>query len=246
MSNLVVRFIEKSKNRKTGPIPVSSSPMSTCSPTCPFNVGDDGRVLSENGEVPKCYGGFGNTRIHWTNLSNAKQSGNVTDWNGFMSRVEALPDGQLWRHDEVGDLPHKNGKISAVKAYRLMGANRGKRGFTYTHHKIEGKSLLNNNRMIVETMNENGFTVNHSANSPEEAAKAFKEFKKKIPVVTVLPSDAPNVQTVDDVKVVACPAEKSDVTCATCGLCQHSDRDYIIGFRAHGTGKKHANVIARG
>lgn len=239
MSDLMVRFIEVSRNRKTGPIPVSSSPMSTCSPTCPFNLGEDGRVLSENGETPKCYGGFGNSRIHWTNLTNGKKSANIVGWNEFTDKVRRLPHNQLWRHDEVGDLPHKKGMIDGDRLSELVRANRKKRGFTYTHHELNAYNAL-----LINTANNNGFTVNVSCNSVHEMKLPLMY---GFPVVTILPIDAPNVQTVDGVKVVACPAEKSDnVTCASCGLCQDAKRDYVIGFRAHGTNKKKTDIIARG
>ena len=69
------------------------------------------------------------------------------------------------------------------------------------------------------------------------------------PVVTVLPTDAPRtIKTPKGRTIVACPAEYSDrVTCANCGLCQRRDRkDVIVGFHAHGTGKKKANNVAEG
>ena len=68
-----------------------------------------------------------------------------------------------------------------------------------------------------------------------------------LPVVTLLPMDAPNVQTVDGVKIVACPAEKTErVNCGNCAekFCAAREREYIIGFRAHGSKKKNADIIA--
>lgn len=239
--NLLVRFVEKSSNRKTGPIPVSSSQASTCSPVCPFNKGDDGRVLSENSELPKCYGGFGNTAVHWRSLTNRKAatSKNVTDFDGFLKRVKTLPEGQLWRHNEVGDLPHIGKYIDPHLVKKLATANHGKHGFTYTHHFLNAANVN-----VLRETNAAGFTVNVSANSISELPSILK---LKLPTVTILPSDAPNVQYVEDTAVVACPAEKSDkVTCANCGICADSDRDYVIGFRAHGSGKKAANIIAKG
>jgi len=45
-------------------------------------------------------------------------------------------------------------------------------------------------------------------------------------------------------KVVVCPATiRDDVSCASCQLCQRQ-RDFIIGFPAHGTSKKKASAIA--
>jgi vacuolar-type H+-ATPase subunit F/Vma7 len=95
-------------------------------------------------------------------------------------------------------------------------------------------------------MNRSGFTVNHSADNVQDAVKAYKALSG-IPVVTLLPLDAPNVQYTSGVKVVACPADKSDkISCSNCGLCALSERDYVIGFRVHGTQKKKAGIIAKG
>ena len=80
----------------------------------------------------------------------------------------------------------------------------------------------------------------------QDAVKACKALSG-IPIVTLLPLDAPNVQYTSGVKVVACPADKSDkISCANCGLCALSDRDYVIGFRVHGAQKKKAGIIAKG
>jgi hypothetical protein len=51
------------------------------------------------------------------------------------------------------------------------------------------------------------------------------------------------VQTIDGVKIVACPAEKTErINCSKCMLCA-KDRDYVIGFRAHGKRKKKVQKI---
>jgi hypothetical protein len=65
------------------------------------------------------------------------------------------------------------------------------------------------------------------------------------PVATVLPIDqTTNTTTPQGRKVVICPATiRDDVSCATCQLCQRQ-RDFIIGFPAHGTSKKKASAIA--
>ena len=45
-------------------------------------------------------------------------------------------------------------------------------------------------------------------------------------------------------KVVRCPAELRDISCADCGngdpLCARLDRDFVVGFTAHGPSKKKA------
>ena len=226
-----IRFVRSSSNRKTGAIPVSSTESKSCPKACPFNPAD--------GTLPKCYAGFGNTAVHWRSLPTAS-GGNVSNFVDFVGKIFTLPAGQLWRHNEAGDLPHVNEKIDMASLALLIDANKGKRGFTYTHHKLSKHNLG-----LIKQANNHGFTVNISCNNLTEVDNNSKH---GLPMVTLLPLNADNVTiTPKGVKVVACPAEKSSkVTCATCGLCAVADRKYVIGFRAHGTAKKMADLIAKG
>ena len=214
-----------SGNRKTGPIPVTTTSSNSCPSTCPY---------IENG----CYAKSGPLRLHWGKVDNGERG---MDLEPFLKEIKALPKGSLWRHNQAGDLPHENGVIDHDGVMALVKANKRKNGFTYTHHDMKKR----HNFATVKSANDNGFTVNVSGNNVSHAVAMFKEYG--LPTVTVLPMDAPNDQTVEGVRVVACPAEKSDrVICASCALCQVRDRKYIIGFRAHGTSKKKANIIAVG
>lgn len=228
MTNFRFHITRVSRNLKTGPIPVTTTSENSCPTTCP---------LYGKG----CYAKTGPLAFHWKKVSDPNEKRSL-DFKEFLSEIKKLPKGQLWRHNQAGDLPHIEGVIISDKVVQLVQANRLKNGFTYTHHDLTNTQNYNN----VKFMNENGFTVNHSANNVQAAVKAYRKFSG-IPVVTLLPIDAPNVQTVSGVKVVACPAEKSEkVNCANCGLCADSKRNYIIGFRVHGTQKKAANIIAKG
>lgn len=214
-----------SGNAKTGPIPVSTSSRDTCPTACP---------LYGNG----CYGESGPIRLHWNKVTEGERGGEL---DHFTDAIKALPRGQLWRHNQVGDLPKVGENIDRMALTAIVKANKGKRGFTYTHHDLS----IPGNRDAIEQANAQGFTVNISCNTVTDAVALYGTVKA--PVVTLLPMDAPNSQTVAGVRVVACPAEKSDkVNCATCALCADSKRDYVIGFRAHGTSKKKANIIAKG
>lgn len=55
------------------------------------------------------------------------------------AQFKALPGGQLWRHNVAGDLPHdpETGIISGEFMEKLVKSNKGRNGFTYTHHDIE-------------------------------------------------------------------------------------------------------------
>ena len=217
-----VALTPKSKNEKTGEITVSTSTKEWCPDSCP---------LKEAG----CYAKHGHTGMHWRKVTAGERG---TDWNEFVSKVEALPENTgIWRHDVAGDLPAENGIVESGMMRSLIRSNRGKGGFTYTHHNAD------DNAEIILEANHNGFTVNLSSNDVGEAdtlaALAIA------PVVTLLPTASAKVTyTPAGRKVVRCPAETSEkVTCQSCRLCQKTDRP-IIGFTPHGSGKKVTQEIA--
>ena len=221
---------EKSGNVKTGPLPVSTSSNSTCPDACP---------LKSKG----CYASAGGPlALHWRKVS---EEGRGDDWATFVSRISALPFGQLWRHNQAGDLPGENNSINVDMLAQLASANEGKRGWTYTHKPVVGDgNEATCNRAAVRAANERGFTINLSADNLIEA----DELKTADcgPVVVVLPADAPLALTTPaGHKVIVCPAQRpnSAATCATCGLCQ-KQRAVIVGFLAHGTQAKAASAIA--
>lgn len=202
-----------SGNSKTGNIPVSMTERKSCPNSCPIKA--------------SCYAKSGYIRLHWDRLENK----DVT-WNDFIKSVEQLPNNQLWRHNSAGDLPGVNESIHSGRLRQLVKANTGKRGFTYTHKKPNTK-----NANLIKEANANGFTINLSANSLQQADEYIK--LEIGPVVVVLPKDSPNkLKTPEGNSVIVCPAQiREDITCSNCGLCQISNRKAIIGFKAHGIGK---------
>lgn len=206
-------------NRKVGPIPVTRSPQVNCPDSCSFKG---------NG----CYAE--NAPLVWAWEKDAMS------WEKMLWNVKRLGVGQLWRHNEAGDLPGVAPEyLDPDKMDQLVFANKGKRGFTYTHYD----PARGHNRELIRTANQSGFTINVSADNLTQA-DVYRHLD--LPTVVVLPRNAPNVSyTPAGNKVVACPAEKSErVTCARCALCQKADRNYIIGFRAHGPRKKTVERIA--
>ena len=216
----------KSRNAKTGPIPVSTTSAASCPTVCPFNTNNIGG----------CYADSGPLAMHWRAITQGKRG---DDWQTFCDNIAALPDGQLWRHNQAGDLPGDGHAIDGHKLGALVTANFGKRGFTYTHYD----PAQGDNAAYLKGCNDYGFTVNLSANN---AAYADQLAALEIgPVVTVLPADQlQNTVTPAGRKIVVCPAvTRDDVSCATCQLCARSDRNVIIGFPAHGTGKKRVETV---
>lgn len=214
----------KSGNRKTGKIPVSITGKESCPDAC---------SLKDNG----CYANYGILRYHWHNFKS------IT-WKQFIRQIKSLPDNQLWRHNQAGDLMGSNDKIDAIKLKELVKANSGKKGFTYTHYPLTA-----HNKKLIKYSNDNGFVINLSADSLHHADKLMEA--NVGPVVTILPSSF-NKQKDESLKdykkrikglktdkghdVIVCPAYNEHITCETCKLCAMKQRP-IIAFPAHGSGK---------
>jgi hypothetical protein len=237
MSHAIL-FTLKSSNVKTGPMPVSTTDKGSCPTDCAFYA-------------TGCYAKAGQMNFMWTAMSkagpnaefkNGKATAKTLGWDEFCAKVEALPDATLWRHNQAGDLPGQGGKIDGQAVSKLVAANRGKHGFTYTHHNVLQDM---DNRAVVAHANANGFTINLSGNNLAHA-DALADLGIG-PVVVVLPSTVEGnvkLSTPKGRKVVVCPATyRDDVTCKSCGLCAKL-RDAIVGFPAHGATKKAASQIA--
>lgn len=211
-----IGFNLRSANKKTGPIPVSISPKITCPDACP---------LKGNG----CYANSGALNVHWQRVTNGEQGLN---WKVFLKAVRGLEAGQIWRYAQAGDLPGKGDEIDGQLLYELVDANRGRRGFTFTH-----KPLTESNQRLIKFANQNGFTINLSANGAVHADALSR--LEVAPVVTLLsknPLLRPTV-TASGQRIVVCQAITHEKNCKTCGLCTIPDRDFIIGFIAHGSGR---------
>jgi len=224
MKQYQVALTRVSSNAKVGPIPVSTTEKATCPPAC---------GLSGAG----CYADGGPLAIFWRKVSEKKAG---LAWAEFLSNVKALPKAQLWRHNQAGDLPGANNVIDAAALAQLVSAQKGKRGWTYTHYPATPENLSS-----VRAANAGGFTINLSANTLAQA-DALSDTQAG-PVVVLLPVDARRaVKTPGGRTVAICPATLSDkVTCANCGLCQIAGRKAIIGFPAHGMRKRAAGEASQ-
>jgi hypothetical protein len=215
-------FVRVSANRKTGPISITNTDARSCPPSC--------------GLFNECYAKSGHVAIHWRKLT----AGAGLSLAELCRYIRTIGGGQLWRHNVAGDLPGAGETIDAPALQRIARANRGRRGFTYTH-----KPATPENVTAIKAATAAGFTINLSA---DNAAAADDLAGHGLPVVVVIPNDAPKVtRTPAGLKIVHCPAENSDrVTCATCGLCQQAARPYLIGFKPKGAKRRAVDSIAKG
>jgi len=222
-----VHLTMKSANSKVGKIPVSTTTSATCPSVCPFNHANEGG----------CYANAGPLAMHWAKVSEGHRG---DTWSVFIGKVANMMDGQLWRHNQAGDLPGNGYTLDATSCFQLSEANKGKRGWSYTHYDVLSSK---HNANVVQQMNGDGFVVNLSGNNLAHADDLYD--LGIAPVTTVLPSDQmTNTVTPKGRKVVVCPAVvKDDVSCEDCQLCARL-RDAIVGFPAHGNGKKKADAVA--
>ena len=222
--SVAVAFNRVSSNAKTGPIPVTTTGQQSCPEVCPLKGAG-------------CYAETGPISWHWKKVTNGIKGGS---YDAMLDEVSRLPKGQLWRANAAGDLLHNAEIIDGAALIDLVKANKKSKakGFTYTHHDMDSAS----NRDNVEYANNNGFTVNLSANSIDHADE-LKALNIG-PVVTIMPLDCEKVTTTPAGNtIVQCPATYSDITCANCGICQVSTRKAIIGFPVHGVRKAAAHKI---
>jgi len=222
MSNY--HFSVASGNAKTGPIPVTTSSASTCPATCP---------LKSNG----CYAEYGPLSWHWKAVTAGERG---TDLGGVCHEVSMLPKGQLWRWAQAGDLPGDGRFIDRPALQQLTQANKGRRGFTFTHYD----PALKRNAAAIADANAAGFTVNLSANNLAHAERLHA--LGIAPVVVVLPQDvAKPFVSPGGLHVSVCPATVNErMTCAQCGICA-TQHKAIIGFPSHGSGKGKAEALSR-
>lgn len=212
-------FTAKSGNEKTGPIAVTRTDKRSCPDSCPLKGAG-------------CYAEGGPVMIHWKKLDTAGLS-----LKQLCDSIKTIVDGALWRHNESGDLPGYNDKIDTKQLNMIVDANKGKRGFTYTHYPL----VQHNIKAIVNAVKK-GFTINASLNNLFEIS-SVKHLN--IPKVVILPDNAPIKFEYDGVPVMACPAQiKDGITCHKCGLCQKPDRKMIIGFYPHGFRKNKVKAIS--
>lgn len=225
-----VAFTRVSRNAKTGPIPVTTSSAETCPDACP---------LKRNG----CYAEAGPLALFWRKVTERKAGLAFAE---ALEQIRALPKGQLWRMNQSGDLPGQGDAIDLEALGQLVAANRGRKGFTYTHKPVGSEGLADSNATAVAFANQQGFTVNLSADTLAEA-DTLADLGIG-PVVVVLPVDQTTATTTPaGRKVAICPAAiREGISCATCGLCALRDRKALIGFPAHGASKRKAEAVAKG
>ena len=222
IAGLLFHLTPSSKNAKTGLIPVSTSSRTLCPATCPF---------AENG----CYAASGPLALHWREVTEGRRG---MPWLLFLQAIAGLAAGQLWRHNQAGDICDPTTTAGRRALKELTAANQGRRGFTYTHHPLTPSAIA-----ALKGATAQGFTVNAST---ETMGAADRAVAYGLRAVTVVPStDTRRVwRSPDGNPVVTCPAQVHDgMTCERCQLCAKRPQEVIVAFRAHGTGRRKVDAM---
>lgn len=218
-----VGLVLQSGNAKIGPIPASITSSNTCPPTC--------------GVRNECYAKFHFMVGHWKRVDLQGMS-----WEAFCEQVSQFAPGMIWRHNEAGDLPGVGNVIDVAAMEKLLEANKGRRGFTYSHKPVTGEGkTAKANREIIAKANASGFVINLSADCDSDAdAKAALGIA---PVTVLLPHNTQEkvLETKGGRKITVCPNSfDKRIQCWFCGLCGDAKRTDIIGFPAHGSARARA------
>lgn len=228
-----VHLTPVSGNSKVGPIKVTTTEKKSCPKEC--------------GIMDECYANGYHLNMHWTKVSSHERGDN---WWGFVDRVKRFRKGELWRHNQAGDLPKDEeqsadvDRLDSDKCMALADAASHTDGWTYTHYDPTDK----HNGEVIKNMNTiGGLVVNLSADTLDKADE-YHELGIA-PVTVPLPADAPHLgnKTPNGLPIVVCPAQTNEeIQCATCELCQVRDRKSIVGFLAHGVKAKQLTEKLKG
>ena len=211
-------FVPKSGNKKTGFMPVTYNSRLSCPNSC---------IFKNNG----CYANYYHTRINWDKVTSGERGGTFKE---LLNNIKALKPGTIWRACVAGDIPSNNkGEISRTYIKGITEANKGLKGYTYTHNRLD----IGENIRLLKTANKKGFTVNIST---ETEAAADNAVLNSLPAVIVVKSTEKRRSwfTKNKNKILVCPAQTSKVNCIDCQLCQNRPKNLIIAFLAHGNMSK--------
>jgi len=143
--------------------------------------------------------------------------------------VTELPQGWWVRHFVAGQW-YREGRLDRPFVESLREAHRQRpdlTAWTYDHGWRD---------LPADYWDGTSLTVNASCESAEEALEAKR---LGYDAVVVVPStDTRRTWREEGVRFVTCPNVLTGVACRYCGLCAHRGREFVIAFRAHGSGKR--------
>lgn len=222
------QLVEKSNNKKTGPISIITTTPDTCPQSCPLR------------RLNLCYAAYGPIWYKWQ-----KTMKRGYDINVLEEKLHQLTKGTIIRFADAGDLPGDGTLLNKEECLRLskIVSDKKLKVFTFTHYDLN----IRPNLKVVRDMISNGFVANVSTTHPDEAVHFFK---KKLPVALAV-GFAPYQPRYEGVRFRKCytETEKPHTMCLTCGngkqWCRQAERDFMVTFTAHGSKKGRMDKFLR-
>lgn len=219
-----VHLTPQSGNAKTGNIPVTYRPMTTCPTDCPFLPG------GENGG-----GCYGTGRIFGM-ASKFAQTSTIQELRAKLAK--AARGARFLRDRVVGDVLTPSGEIDHEYIQTVAGlaieSDLIPFGYTHAWRRMSSEDA----QRIAQT----GYVMNASCETREDVRTAI-DLGMPAVIASDIVEDGETFTRPDGKKlrVVTCPAQtREGVTCASCGLCARKDRASVVRFNIHGTARKRA------
>jgi len=216
----------QSSNRKLRGTAVTTTSRSTCPDSCIFK-----------GNGSECYAEGWPLKLHWDKVDSGERGVGFTE---YIKQLRALPFGTMIRGQQAGDMPG-NGidTLDHDKCIDVAKAMTHKKKTAWTYCAYLLKKNVETFRAVLDL----GFAMNSSCYSLDDVDEAMDA---GVPATMVWKSTfkGRNQTTPKGRKVYGCPAQLSeDIGCSNCGgakgpLCARIDRDFAVGFWAHGNSKK--------
>jgi hypothetical protein len=223
LSSALFHLSRVSSNKKTGPIPVTTTSRNSCPPTCAMR--------------PACYAMTGPLALHWDKVSNGERG---KSWRDHLADLATLPVFSPLRLNQSGDIPHSGGRISRRYLVALLQVikRRKLQAWTYTHHDL----AKGENAELLRRAFRSGLTINVSTETVEAADAAIAA---GLPATITVPSTEERTtwRTPERNLVMVCPAQRRETDCSQCMLCHKRGKRVIVAFTAHGTRKKKADQL---
>lgn len=211
-------IVAQSGNAKTGVMPVTYRTSDTCPTDCPL--------------LPRSLGGAGGCYGTGRIFGIAGKYATIMSESQAVAKLGRAPrDARYMRDRVVGDLVAPDGTFDRdyVQAIARVAGKVGLTVFGYSH-----AWRLMSADDVAET-SASGYVLNASCETESDVREAVM-----LGLPTVLAGDSWTVgEMVAGRRVVQCPAQvRSDVTCASCGLCAKPARACTVLFTLHGGSAK--------
>jgi hypothetical protein len=233
-------LVRQTENTKLGPVSVLRAGFDTCSKVCKLK--NNCFCYARSGRLSFCQ---------------PKKDGDT--WNQVVGKIQKLPDRQLIRLFDMGDLPGNGVTLDRSKCASLASSCDGLNAWGYTRYPVipmqsdgmpdrirqKVHDSTAHNREVLSEMRVLGGVIMRPSLLPWELIP-FLESSSNIPCSVVLPTDV--YHTLDGIdlgkshgQIVLCEEQENvSATCLHCALfhggeslCSKADVR-VIGFKAHG------------